>query len=495
MEDFEGELKLLIRARYPIIYLVSWEERRVERIVRRVASSLGKHVVVWTCSMGFDPSDTRVSDSTRPFAALSHILQVPEKSVFLLKDFHAFLSDREPAVTRRLRDVAAKLKTSYKTVMILSPVLNIPIELEKEISVLDVPLPTEDELRRILDSVLKQARRDPRLKVDIRDDVLDKMIRATCGLTEEEAENAFAKALVNDGKFTEDDLPLIIKEKKQIIRKTGVLEYYDLSETFAAVGGLAKLKTWLLNRAEAFGSEAREFGLPEPKGLLLVGVQGCGKSLTAKAVASLWKLPLLRLDVGSLFGSYIGTSEENMRKAIKIAESLSPAVLWLDEIEKGFSGVSSSGISDGGTTARVFATFLTWLQEKTKPVFVVATANAIEQLPPEMLRKGRFDEIFFIDLPTLEERRTIMDIHLRKRKREPKRFAVEHLARECEGFSGAEIEQAIISALYDAFAQKRDISTEDIQRTFSESVPLSTMMKEQIEAFRAWASDRARRAS
>jgi len=445
--------------------------------------------------MGFDPSDTRASDSTKPFSALSHILQVPEKSVFLLKDFHPFLNDREPIVTRRLRDVAARLKTSYKTVIILSPVLNIPIELEKEISVLDVPLPTEDELRKILDSVVGQARRDPRLKVDIRDDILDKMVRATCGLTEEEAENAFAKALVNDGKFTEDDLPLIIREKKQIIRKTGVLEYYDLSETFAAVGGLAKLKMWLLNRADAFGSEAREFGLPEPKGLLLVGVQGCGKSLTAKAVASLWKLPLLRLDVGSLFGSYIGTSEQNMRKAIKIAESLSPAILWLDEIEKGFSGVSSSGISDGGTTARVFATFLTWLQEKTKPVFVVATANAIEQLPPEMLRKGRFDEIFFIDLPTLEERKSIMDIHLKKRKREPKRFAVDHLARKCEGFSGAEIEQAIISALYDAFAQKRDISTEDIQQAFSESVPLSTMMKEQIGAFRAWASDRARPAS
>ena len=495
MENFEDELKLLIRARYPIVYLVSWEERRVERIVRRVASSLGKHVVVWTSSTGFDPSDARAPDSTRPFAALSYILQVAEKSVFLLKDFHPYLNEREPAVIRRLRDVAAKLKMSYKTIVIVSPVLHIPIELEKEVSVLDVPLPTEDELRNILDSVVKQARSDPRLKVDIRDDVLDKMIRATCGLTEEEAENAFAKALVNDGEFTEEDLPLIIKEKKQIIRKTGILEYHDLSETFAAVGGLSKLKTWLGNRADAFGSEAREFGLPEPKGLLLVGVQGCGKSLSAKAVASLWKLPLLRLDVGNLFGSYIGASEENMRRAIKIAESLSPAILWLDEIEKGFSGVSSSGISDGGTTARVFATFLTWLQEKTKPVFVVATANAIDQLPPEMLRKGRFDEIFFIDLPTLEERKSIIDIHLKKRKREPKRFAVEQLARKCEGFSGAEIEQAIISALYDAFAQKRDVSTEDIQQTFSESVPLSTMMKEQIAAFRAWASDRARPAS
>jgi SpoVK/Ycf46/Vps4 family AAA+-type ATPase len=250
-----------------------------------------------------------------------------------------------------------------------------------------------------------------------------------------------------------------------------------------------------MTRAAAFGAEAREFGLPEPKGLLLVGVQGCGKSLTAKAVASLWKLPLLRLDVGNLFGSYIGTSEENMRKAIKIAESLSPAILWLDEIEKGFSGVASSGMSDGGTTARVFATFLTWLQEKTKPVFVVATANAIDQLPPEMLRKGRFDEIFFIDLPTCTERESIIDIHLKKRRREPKRFAIERLARACEGFSGAEIEQAIISSLYDAFAQKRDITTEDIERAFAETVPLSTMMSEQVEAFRSWASDRARPAS
>ncbi|MBN1593075.1 MAG: AAA family ATPase, partial [Candidatus Coatesbacteria bacterium] len=416
-------------------------------------------------------------------------------SVFLLKDFHPFLTENQPIVTRRLRDVAAKLKMSYKTVIILSPVLNIPIELEKEISVLDVPLPSEEELGKILDSVVQQAKRDPRLKVDIRDDILDKMVRATSGLTEEEAENAFAKALVNDGKFTEEDLPLIIKEKKQIIRKTGVLEYFDLSETISGVGGLEKLKAWLRNRAAAFGSEAREFGLPEPKGLLLVGVQGCGKSLTAKAVASLWKLPLLRLDVGSLFGSYIGTSEDNMRKAIKIAESLSPAILWLDEIEKGFSGVSGSGISDGGTTARVFATFLTWLQEKTKPVFVVATANAIDQLPPEMLRKGRFDEIFFIDLPTVEERKSIIEIHLKKRNRPPGKFSIDELARVCRGFSGAEIEQGIISALYDAFAMKRDITEKDIIKAFSDSVPLSTMMKEQVAEFRAWAQDRARPAS
>ncbi|HUT04442.1 MAG TPA: AAA family ATPase [bacterium] len=495
MDDFETELALLIRARYPIIYLVSWEERRVERIVRRLATSLGKHVIVWTSSAGFDQTAGRTSDSTKPFSALSHVLQVPEKSIFLLKDFHPFLNEREPVVTRMLRDIGAKLKTSYKTVIILSPVLNIPVELEKEISVLDVPLPTEQELRGILDSVVKQARRDPRLTVDISDDVVDKMVRATCGLTEEEAENAFAKALVNDGKFTEDDLPMIIREKKQIIRKTGVLEYYDLSETFDAVGGLSKLKLWLTNRAEAFGAEAREFGLPEPKGLLLVGVQGCGKSLTAKAVASLWKLPLLRLDVGSLFGSYIGTSEHNMRKAIKVAESLAPAILWLDEIEKGFSGVMGSGSTDGGTTARVFATFLTWLQEKTKPVFVVATANAINQLPPEMLRKGRFDEIFFIDLPTEQERESIIKIHLKKRKRDPTRFAVAELARGCAGGSGAEIEQAIISALYEAFAEKRDISTQDVLRAFSESVPLSAMMREQIAAFRAWAKDRARPAS
>jgi len=493
MSEFESELRLLIRARYPIIYLVSWEERRVERIVRRTASDLGKHVVVWTCSSGFDPAEVKLSDATKPFQALSHIVQVPEKSIFLLKDFHPFLED--PAVVRRMRDISFKLKTSFKTVIILSPVLKIPVELEKEISVLDVPLPSERELAKILQSVITRAKRDPRLTVDIAPSVAAKMVRATCGLTEEEAENAFAKALVNDGRFTEDDLPTIINEKKQIIRKTGVLEYYDLTETFDAIGGLAKLKTWLVNRANAFGQEARDYGLPEPKGLLLVGVQGCGKSLTAKAVASLWKLPLLRLDVGNLFGSYIGTSEENMRKAIKIAESLSPAVLWLDEIEKGFSGVSSSGFSDAGTTARVFATFLTWLQEKTKPVFVVATANSIEQLPPEMLRKGRFDEIFFIDLPTLEERRSILNIHLSKRNRDPRHFAVDMLARECEGFSGAEIEQAIISALYDAFAERREIRTEDIVAAFRATVPLSTMMREQIDAFRAWAKDRARPAS
>jgi SpoVK/Ycf46/Vps4 family AAA+-type ATPase len=261
------------------------------------------------------------------------------------------------------------------------------------------------------------------------------------------------------------------------------------------VGGLEVLKEWLRKRVRAFGDEARAFGLPEPRGLLLVGVQGCGKSLVARAVASAWRMPLLRLDVGRLFASLVGSSEENLRNAIKVAENVAPVVLWVDEIEKGLSGSQSSGFSDGGVSARVFVTLLTWLQEKTAPAFVVATANRIEQLPPELLRKGRFDEIFFIDLPALPERREIFAIHLAKRGRDPARFDLESLARRAEGFSGAEIEQAVVSGLYDAFAEGGQLEQRHVERAVSESLPLSTTMREEIGRVREWARARTRPAS
>ena len=323
----------------------------------------------------------------------------------------------------------------------------------------------------------------------------DKLLEAALGLTLDEADNAFGAALLNDGRLDSADIHTILAQKQLIIRQSGVLDYYPAEEDLAEVGGLDNLKDWLRKRALAFSREARDFGLPHPKGVLLTGVQGCGKSLSAKAIANNWQLPLLRLDVGKLFAGLVGSSEENMRKAIKLAEAIAPCVLWVDELEKGFSGLQSSGSVDGGTTARVFGTFLTWMQDKKSNVFVVATANQIQGLPPELLRKGRFDEIFFIDLPDPAERAAIFEIHLVKRRREPGRFGISRLVQVTEGFSGAEIEQVVISGLYEAFAGGMDLQDHFLLQAVRQTVPLSVTMREEVDYIRHWAKTRAVQAS
>jgi AAA+ superfamily predicted ATPase len=495
MTDVREELELMIRSRYPIIYLITWEEIRLKRFIQSMATSLNKQLYTWSISTGMESNGRTVEENKTAEAALDFIEKSSDNAVFILKDFHPFLKEEMTVVIRRLRDLSVRLKRSYKTIIIVSPILIIPPELEKEISVLDFPLPTLQEVADLFKTMIRSVEATRKVAINATPDLLERAVKAALGLTENEAENVFAKALVSSASFDERDIPLIISEKKQIIRKTGLLEYFDLSETIKNVGGLENLKKWLDERSYAFTERAREYGLPQPKGLLLLGVQGCGKSLVSKAVASLWQLPLLRLDVGQMFNSYIGASEANMRKAIKIAESIAPVVLWLDEVEKGFGGVTGSGNSDAGTTARVFATFLTWLQEKTSPVFVVATANNIDNLPPELVRKGRFDDIFFVDLPSAVERKEIFHIHLRKRGRAPETFGIESLAAATEGFSGAEIEQAVIDALYRAFPQGRDILTNDIEAVINDTVPLSRTMSEDISRLRTWAKDRARPAS
>jgi ATP-dependent 26S proteasome regulatory subunit len=487
----DQELETLIRARYPILYVVSWEEKRVEDVLRAIAARRGKRIFNWTVTQGLVLSPTAADDRTRePLNALDTVMHSQEQAVFLLKDFHAFISD--VAITRRLRDLTTALKTSYKTLIILAPTLKLPAELEKEITVVDYPLPSLEELNRLLEGIIQSVKGNAQIDVALAPEAREQLLEAALGLTANEAENVFARSLVEKRRF---DVDVILSEKEQIIRKSGTLEYYRWSEDFGDVGGMDILKDWMRKRSAAFGQKARDFGLPAPKGILLLGVQGCGKSLACKAVASLWKLPLLRLDVGKIFSGIVGSSEENMRRAIRMAESIAPCVLWLDELEKGFAGTQSSPFSDGGTTSRVFASFVTWLQEKTAPVMVVATANDISQLPPELMRKGRFDEIFFVDLPAESERDEIFEIHLRKRKRDPERFDLERLAAESSGFSGAEIEQAIIAALWDAFDTGSDIETEDILRSLRQSVPLSRTMKEQITILREWAATRARPAS
>lgn len=496
LKNVARELELLIRSRYPVVYLLTYEEDRAQRFLNKVAGKLGKKVYEWSSSQGWSDTDLIGEDSLDPLLALGKVLRSSEKALFVFKDFHPYLdSEKHPRVVRMMRDIVSELKSSYKTLILLSPTLKVPDELDKDVNVVDLPLPDAEELERVLNHLLKQVEGNPRMKIDKDPELRDQVVRAALGLTENEASNVFAKAVVHQASFDREDIQLVLEEKQQLIRRSGLLEYIEVADGLDELGGMGELKAWLQARGLAFTEKAREFGLPSPKGVLLLGVQGCGKSVCCKAVASLWKLPLLRMDVGALFNPFIGSSEANMRKAIQTAESLAPVVLWLDEIEKGFAGLKSSGQVDGGVTARVFATFLTWMQEKTAPVFVTATANSIDQLPPEMLRKGRFDEIFFVDLPDQVEREEIFRIHLNRRRRDPSLFDLASLVDASEAYSGAEIEQGVIDGLYNAFPQGRDLQTEDILDSLNQTVPLATTMHEEIATLRDWASTRARQAS
>lgn len=495
MPTTQEQMDVLIRARYSILYVVSWEEDRVEKTIAEIAKKREKKLYTWTITRGLIEQGEGQSDPTTsdPLKALDFIMEADDSALFILRDFDPFLDD--PVVERKLRDVAHALRASYKTLIIVSPVLKIPSHLEKDVTVLDYTLPGPAELGKLLDNIIAQVSDNPNIRIELDEQGREQVVKAALGLTASEAENVFAKALVLNSALDLGDIEVVLAEKEQIIRKSGILEFYSASEQFAEIGGLDSLKDWLMKRGKAFSEAARKFGLPEPKGCLLIGVQGCGKSLSAKAVAGLWHLPLLRLDVGSVFAGVVGSSEQNMRRAIRLSESIAPCILWLDELEKGFAGTQSSSFSDAGTTARVFASFITWLQEKTCPVFVIATANDISALPPELMRKGRFDEIFFVDLPSKAEREEIFRIHVAKRNRDPGEFDLAELAQVSAGFSGAEIEQAVISGLYDAFDQERQLTQEDLVRNIKNTVPLSATRKEDIDALREWADTRARPAS
>ncbi|HVE83515.1 MAG TPA: AAA family ATPase, partial [Myxococcales bacterium] len=469
---------------------------------RPLLSTNGRLMMTYPAKVGRFPQkhalefwEKRLGEMPRyPREVLQAIEKLSEPSLVVLKDFHAYFQD--PAVVRGLRELSHLLKTTYTTAILLSPSLAIPPELEKEITVLDVPLPTFQDLWQLLKDVAAVVRKSGRAAVSLNRDQAEAIVKAAQGLTLSEAENAFAKAVAQDQRLDAQDISLILEEKRQVVRKGGLLEYYSAEETLSDVGGLDLLKQWLARRVNAFSEAARQFGLPEPKGLLLLGVQGCGKSLMAKAVASQWQLPLLRLDMGRIFSGLVGSSEENLRRAIQLAEGVAPVVLWVDEVEKGLSGAGGNhGALDGGVTARVFGTFLTWLQEKKAPVFVVATANRIDGLPPELLRKGRFDEIFFVDLPGAPERREIFRIHLLRRRREPAGFDLQGLAERAESFSGAEIEQAVVSGLYDAFSEGVQLEQRHLETAIGETFPIATTMREEISRLREWARHRTRPAS
>jgi len=493
----DREIDLHIRARYPILYIVSYEETRVEDALKSIVNGQ-KQVLIWSATEPFGQSEPGaripLDGVSQALEALNWIARKLRddgtRALFVLKDFEPYFNN--PVVERRLRDVVYALKRSYSTLVFLSPTLVVPTHLEKDIAVVDYDLPSFAELALILDELVARVSQTPGVTISMEPATRESLVKAALGLTADEAANVFAKALVLNAHLDEIDIGIVLSEKKQIIRKTGMLEFYEAQEHFSDIGGLGELKSWLDKRSDAFGERAQAFGLPSPRGILLLGVPGCGKSLTAKAVGAAWKLPLLRFDVGSVFGKYVGESEANLRRALRAAEAVAPCVLWIDEMEKAFS--TSRG-EDGGTTLRIFGAFLSWLQDKKAPVFVIGTANSVEQLPPELLRRGRLDEIFFVDLPETEERRAIFQIHLKKRGRDAARFDIEALANASEGYSGAEIEQAVVASLYDAFDTNRDIETADVLANLRALVPLSRTMSEEITATREWASTRARRAS
>lgn len=508
---FRDTLALLLRARFPVLYVESFEEHRVLTEVRAVASDQSgmrtvRPVYEWSTTRGFvGPNGQAESATQDPKKALEWVLRQQSPGLYVMLDLHAHLGDdhrpADPTVVRLLRDVAAAFQSGSlaRTLLVVAPVRRIPAELEKDITLVDFPLPGEAEIRAALDGIIvANSSVGSRIRIEVDGDGRERLAKAAMGLTLQEATNAFARAMGVDGVLRNEDVQIVMEEKKQTIRKSGLLEFITVDIDLDDVGGLQNLKRWLRKRNNSWMEEAAAYGLPAPKGVLMTGVPGCGKSLTAKAIAAAWELPLLRLDIGKVFAGIVGSSEQNMRQAIRSAEATAPCVLWLDEIEKGFSGVSGPG-GDGGTSSRVFGSFLTWMQEKTAPVFVIATANKVDGLPPEFLRKGRFDEIFFIDLPTRTERRDVWNLHLNKRlsrSRAAGGFIVSHelldrLAEASEGYSGAEIEQAVVAALFDAFADRRSLSQDDLFRSLQNMVPLSVTQSEQIASVRAWAANRA----
>ncbi len=480
---FHEDFDLCLRARYPLIYIATPEEERLESAIAAAAKRQGNRgIYTWDFVDGYQGNPNDAGFARRnPLQALELVEKLPATApaIFVLRDYHRFLED--VAISRKLRNLARTLKSQPKNIVLLTAEVAIPSDLSEVLTVLDFPLPTVPEIRTELERMLSATGQS------LSGETLDEIVRSCQGLSMERIRRVLAKAIATHGALSLEDLDLILAEKRQTIRQTQILDFYPASETISDIGGLDNLKDWLLLRGSAFSEQARAYGLPHPRGLLLVGIQGTGKSLSAKAIAHHWHLPLLRLDVGRLFAGLVGESESRTRQMIQLAEALAPCILWIDEIDKAFSG--ADGRSDAGTTSRVFGTFITWLAEKNSPVFVVATANNIQALPPELLRKGRFDEIFFVGLPSTEERQAIFAVHLnRLRPHNLQAYDLERLAYETPDFSGAEIEQSLTEAMHLGFSQSRDFTTDDILEAASQIVPLARTAQSQVEALQEWAA-------
>jgi len=486
------QLDLMIRAHYPILYLVAVEEAPVEEVVRQVAAKTqpDRTVLLWDIVRGWTDNGT---DKGSVMGALGRIANAAKQDgvIFVLRDLHPFLkqpnSKDSVPIVRELKNLAHELKRSRTTIVLLSQTLELPVELTEAVTVIDIPLPNEIEIDALISQLVMPD------KLHLTGLAREQLVKACQGLSRSRIERVLAKALASKQQVNETDINEVLDAKKQAIRQTGILEFFTAERSLKSVGGLENLKQWVRMRQDVFTEEARRYGIPNPKGLLLVGIQGTGKSLSAKTIAHEWRLPLLRLDPGRLFGGIVGESESRMRQMIQLAEAIAPCVLWIDELDKAFGNLNSSSDGDSGTSRRVFGTLITWMQEKTSPVFIVATANNVQILPAELLRKGRFDEIFFLNLPSDRERQEIFKIYLQRlRPSRLREFDCEKLAWTARNFSGAEIEQVITDGMHRAFGkgqsgQRQDFTTDDILESIQETVPLASISQPQIELLQQWA--------
>jgi SpoVK/Ycf46/Vps4 family AAA+-type ATPase len=488
---FNDELVLFLKARYPIIYINTIEEDRIEYIIRKnVKTNLNRSIYSWDFVDGYTTNPNNEGFAKRnPLQALELVEKLnPETpAVFLLKDFNRFLTDL--SISRKLRNISRILKLQPKTIIIIGSDLTIPKELQDLMTVIEFQLPSEEEINQELNRLVNS------LNIKVESQLFENLVRACQGLSLERIRRVLSKIIATYKTINKNSITVLLNEKKQIISQTEILEYSAVNEKITSLGGLNNLKDWLKKRKTAFTLQALNYGLPTPRGLLLIGIQGTGKSLTAKAIADDWQLPLLKLDVGKLFGGIVGESESRLRQMINVAETMSPCILWIDEMDKAFTNTGSKG--DSGTSNRVLATFVSWLSEKKKPVFVIATANNIDLLPLEIIRKGRFDEIFFLDLPKKEEREEIFKIHLQEFRPDTwVSFDYLKLAESSNSFSGAEIRQSIIEGMYHAFYEKREFTTDDICLALNESIPLAHLESDQMVKLQNWAlSGRIRLAS
>jgi len=503
------DLAPYIKACYSILYVQTPEETRAELMILKTAKEMKRKIKLWSCTNGFQTTDKdgkliSIGDAKDqdPVTALLQLRDDPaaEKNgeIVVMRDLHMFLGTN-PKPVRLLRDIATVFKQNRKTLIIVSPLKKIPPELERDITVIELELPNREEIKSIFDALYTPAAK--KHLGDISADEQERVVQAAMGLTFGEADNAFAKACVEYGADKRDAdkkepiSKLVMREKALAVKKSGILEYFEPKQTINDIGGLENLKGWLKMRSKAFSKKAREFGLPMPRGILLCGLPGTGKSLSAKVASSILNLPLLRFDIGRVFGGLVGDSERNMRTAIATAEAVGSCVLWIDEMEKGFAGMGSGSSGDGGTSQRVFGNFITWMQEKTTPCFIIATVNRIESLPPELLRKGRFDETFFVGLPSKREREAIIQVHLRIKNQKIDATSLTECVEASDGFSGAELEEAVVTGMYTAFDQDRTLTAADLVAAIKLTNPLSKSKAAELKAMAEWASNNAINAS
>ena len=537
-------LKVLINSSTPIVVMETVEELRAVALVRQACSDLNMATFEWTIADGLVRSGSKASaasalpnfaksvtippgnsedsrlaravlssfnnatssnptssndaaapktaiyNTTDPVQALANMESMTVEAVFILKDFHRHMEN--PVVVRRLRDVGQKFSANRRTLVLTAPTIEMPPELASLIEFLDLPLPDQLRLREIIRETYTRLAGAHTLKLQLDSDGVDAMAANLRGLTEEEADRAISQTVIARLSLSPECVTDVLEAKKAALKRSEMLEFVDATDNMASVGGLENLKGWLAQRRGSWDTHAREFGLDPPKGVIILGVQGCGKSLCARAVAGEWKLPLVKFDTAAIYDKYIGETEKRIQKVFKVAEGLAPCVLWIDELEKVFAGSGpDSASADAGVSSRLLASFLSWMQDRKAPVFVAATCNNVSALPPELIRKGRFDELFFVDLPSEEERKQIFAIQLKKRKRNPQDYDLDRIATAAQGFSGAEIESAVQGALYAAFSQKHELSNDDMMTALSSTVPLSVTRAEEIGTLRDWAKDRA----